>query len=51
MNGRPSVPVSVSVTGLNDSLPASAIAVTISGLPMKFMVVACPSLRAGKLRL
>ena len=51
LNGLPSAPVSVSVSGLNESLPASASAVTISGLPMKFIVVGWPSLRAGKLRL
>ena len=39
------------MSGLNDSFPASANAVTISGLAMKFMVAACPSLRRGKLRL
>ena len=50
-NGLPSLPVKVSVRGLNDSRPPKAIAVTISGLPMKFIVVALPSLRAGKLRL
>ncbi len=41
----------VSVSGLNDSRPASASAVTSSVLPMKFIVVGCPSLRLGKLRL
>ena len=41
----------VSVSGLNDSLPASASAVTISGLAMKFIVVGWPSMRPGKLRL
>ena len=43
--------MSESVSGLNDSFPASASAVTISGLPMKFIVVGWPSLRRGKLRL
>ena len=42
---------SVSVSGLNDSRPPSAKAVTISGLAMKFIVVGWPSLRRGKLRL
>ena len=51
LNGLPSAPVSVSVSGLNESRPASASAVTISGLAMKFIVVAWPSLRRGKLRL
>ncbi len=51
LKGLPSAPMIESVSGLKESLPASAIAVTISGLPMKFIVVACPSLRIGKLRL
>src|SRR5206468_4612139 len=51
LNVLPSTPVSESVSGLNDNLPDSAIAVTISGLPMKFIVVGWPSLRRGKLRL
>ena len=51
MNDVPSAPMRVSVSGLNDSRPARAIAVTSSGLPMKFIVVGWPSLRRGKLRL
>jgi hypothetical protein len=51
LKGLPSAPKIASVSGLNESLPPSAIAVTISGLPMKFIVVAWPSLRIGKLRL
>ena len=39
------------MSGLKDRLAAIAIAVTISGLPMKFIVVGAPSLRRGKLRL
>ena len=50
-NASPSAPVSVSVSGLNDSRPAAANAVTSSGLAMKFIVVGWPSLRRGKLRL
>ena len=41
----------MSVIGLKDSLPPMASAVTISGLPMRFMVEGCPSFRAGKFRL
>ena len=37
--------------GLNERRPASANAVTISGLAMKFIVEGLASLRAGKLRL
>src|SRR4030095_8625753 len=51
LKGFPSAPVRVSVIGLNESRPARANAVTISGLPMKFIVVGWPSLRRGKLRL
>src|SRR5262249_28902115 len=51
LNGLASAPASVSVSGLNDSLPDKAKAVTSSVLPMKFIVVGCPSLRLGKLRL
>src|SRR5712692_10363960 len=51
LNVLPSAPVRESVRGLNDNLPATASAVTISGLPMKFIVVGWPSLRRGKLRL
>ncbi len=51
LNAVPSAPMSESASGLNDSLPARARAVTISGLPMKFIVVGWPSLRRGKLRL
>ena len=51
LNSLPAASVSASVMGLKDSLPAMASAVTISGLPMKFIVVGCPSLRRGKLRL
>src|SRR4029450_4610431 len=51
LNVFPPAPVRGSVSGLNDSLPAIARAVTISGLPMKFIVVGWPSLRRGKLRL
>src|SRR5262245_59622681 len=51
LKGLPSAPVRVSVIGLNESRPARAHAVTISGLPMKFIVVGWPSLRRGKLRL
>ncbi|MNC85778.1 hypothetical protein D3C83_13910 [compost metagenome] len=51
MKALPSAPLSESVSGLNESLPAIASAVTISGLAMKFMVAAWPSLRAGKFRL
>ena len=36
--------------GLNESLPASASAVTTSGLAMKLIVAARLSLRIGKLR-
>ena len=50
-NDLPAASVTLSVSGLNDSRPASAIAVTISGLAMKFIVVGWPSLRRGKLRL
>src|SRR6267154_2072556 len=50
-NALPSASVKVSVRGLKDSRLASAKAVTISGLPMKFIVVGEPSLRRGKLRL
>ncbi len=41
----------VSVSGLKESLPASAKAITTSGLAMKFIVVGWPSLRRGKFRL
>ena len=51
MKSFPSPSLKVSVSGLNERLPAIAIAVTISGLPMKFIVVGAPSLRRGKLRL
>src|SRR5881409_1955031 len=51
LKGRPLASVSVSVSGLNESLPASDMATTISGLAMKFIVVGWPSLRMGKLRL
>ena len=51
VNGLPSAPVRASVSGLNERRPARANAVTISGLPMKFIVVGWPSLRRGKLRL
>src|SRR3979409_815633 len=50
-NGAPALPINVSVKGLNDSRPATANAVTISGLAMKFIVVGWPSLRRGKFRL
>ena len=51
MNCEPSAAFKLSRNGLNESLPAIASAVTISGLAMKFIVVGRPSLRAGKLRL
>src|ERR1700730_17353874 len=50
-NGLPSAPVKVSGSGLTDNGFASAKAVTLSGLPMKFIVVGEPALRRGKLRL
>src|ERR1043166_8297849 len=51
LKGLPLASVSVSVSGLNESFPASEKATTISGLAMKFIVVGWPSLRMGKLRL
>ena len=50
-NVLPSAPTRESVNGLNESLPTIDSAVTISGLPMKFIVVGSPSLRRGKFRL
>ena len=47
----PSGAVSVSVSGLNSSVPARASAVTMSGLVMNDSVEALPSLRPGKFRL
>jgi hypothetical protein len=41
--------ISVSVTGLNESFPENAIAVTIVGEAKKFIVSRLPSLRALKL--
>ena len=43
--------VSVSVRGSKSSVPASASAMTVSGLVTKASVLALPSLRFGKLRL
>ena len=43
--------VSVSVRGSKSSVPASASAMTVSGLVTKLSVLALPSLRFGKLRL
>ena len=51
MNSLPSASTSGSVSGLNDRLPPSPMATASSGLAMKFMVPALPSLRLGKLRL
>ena len=51
MKAWPPSTCSSSVSGLNDSLPAIASAVTTSGLPMKFIVSDRPSLRRGKFRL
>jgi hypothetical protein len=49
LNGAPDGSVSVSVKGLNDSLPEKAIAVTTVGEARKFIVKRLPSLRDLKL--
>src|SRR5277367_2632921 len=49
LNGSPDGSVSESVTGLKESFPEKAIAVTIVGEERKFIVSAFPSLRDLKL--
>src|SRR3989442_515993 len=48
LNSLPSGVFKVSLSGLNDSLPPSAMATTSSGLPMKLIVSRLPSFRPGK---
>ena len=48
LNSFPSEAIKASVSGLKESRPAAANAVTISGLPIKFIVVGWPSFLLGK---
>ena len=51
MKGSPEGRVIVSVTGLNDSFPEKAMAVTMVGDARKFIVLLLPSFLDLKLRL